>query len=203
MRQIAMASAPSSTSPPDRAPRVVARERAHHLARRVHPLVHHHPQVAFHERRRLLPREVVEPRHPQLRSSSTSRKPLLAISPTRAPASWRIAFDATVVPVHDLGNGVRRHPPARRTPNSSPLDDGHRVVLDARRDLLEMTFPSSSSSTMSVNVPPMSTPMRQPFTPRLPGSDRLSADRCRRENGDAAVSRRRRGGGFGRRETTR
>ena len=34
----------------------------------------------------------------RLRSSSTSRKPLLVTSPTRAPASSRIAFDATVVP---------------------------------------------------------------------------------------------------------
>ena len=46
--------------------RVVGIEGRLHIARRVDPLVHHRAQVALHERRRFLPREVVEPGHPEI-----------------------------------------------------------------------------------------------------------------------------------------
>jgi len=38
------------------------------------------------------------------------------------------------------------------------LDDRPRIVADARRDFLVWIVPSDPSSTMSVKVPPMSTP---------------------------------------------
>ena len=59
-----------------------------------------------------------------------------------------------------LGNLARRHamPDEHRL---EPFDDGERNSHRRSDEIFfEMTLPPSSSSTTSVNVPPMSTPIR-------------------------------------------
>ena len=94
---------------PYRASRVVAIERAHHLARRVHALVHHHPQVALHERRRFLPGEVVEPRHPQVAKVQHIAEALAGDEPDVRPGELENRVGCHGGAVHDLRDGVRRH----------------------------------------------------------------------------------------------
>ena len=55
-----------SEQPAHRGARIVGIERGLHVAPGVDPLVHHLAQVALDQGRRLLPREVVEPGHPQV-----------------------------------------------------------------------------------------------------------------------------------------
>ena len=94
-----------------------------------------------------------------VRISSTSRKPLVVIRPTRAPFCSRMALEATVVPWRissmapggDAGLGEQL---------GEPVDDGAGIVLDAGGDLLGVDRAVGADSTMSVKVPPMSTPTR-------------------------------------------
>ena len=115
--------------------RIGARQRAYDLARRVHPLVHHHPQVALHQRRRLLPREVVEPRHPQVAQLQHVAEALAGDEPHPRAGQLQDRVRRHRGAVHDLGDLARRHamPDEHRL---EPFDDGERIVIDARRDLL-------------------------------------------------------------------
>ena len=120
--------------PPDRPPCVVAGERAHDLARGVHALVDHHPQVALHERRRLLPGEIVEPRHPQVAKLQHVAKALARDEPHPRAGKLEDRVRRHRGAVHDLGDLARRRPVLCEH-RFQPLDDGERVVLDARGDL--------------------------------------------------------------------
>ena len=77
---------------------VGAIERALDRGPGIDPLVDDLAQIALDQRRRLLPGEVVERGMRSVRISSTSRKPLVVIRPTRAPLCSRMALEATVVP---------------------------------------------------------------------------------------------------------
>ena len=70
-----------------------------------------------------------------VRISSTSRKPLVVISPTRAPLCSRMALEATVVPwrISSIAAPAR---PVSTNSSLEPVDDRAGVVADARGDLL-------------------------------------------------------------------
>ena len=69
------------------------------------------------------------------RISSTSRKPLVVMSPVRAPFSSRIALEATVVPWRTSARSAPDEPGLAED-LAEPVDDRARVVVDARGDLL-------------------------------------------------------------------
>jgi len=80
-------------------------------------------------------------------------------SPVRAPFFWRIVFDATVVPcttsttvsgAMSAAPSTSARPCTTARPGSSGVDDV----------LFTSSAPSGSVTTMSVKVPPMSTPTR-------------------------------------------
>ena len=131
---------PFVEQPPHRPPRVVAGQRTHDLARGVHPLVHHHPQVALHQRRGLLPGEVVEPRHPQVAQLQHVAEALAGDQSHPRAGQLQDRVRRHRGAVHDLRDFARRHPvPGEH--GFQPLHDGQRVVLDARRDLLRDDVP--------------------------------------------------------------
>ena len=90
--------------PVHRSASILGIQRLLHVARRIDPLVHHGAQVALDERRRLLPREVVEPGHPQVADLQHVAEAARADQPgARALAlQQRVAGDRG--PVHHLGD---------------------------------------------------------------------------------------------------
>ena len=103
-------------------------------ARRVDPLVHHGAEVALDQRRRLLPREVVEPGHPQVADLQHVAEALRADQPgARALAlQQRVAGDGGAV--HDLGD-VGAVDGVLGDEGGDAFHDGPRVVVDAGGDL--------------------------------------------------------------------
>src|SRR5262249_3650678 len=94
------------------------------------------------------------------RISSTSRNPAVVMRPVRAPFSSRIALEATVVPCR---TSARSPPPSPGSPKSPPTPSTIPRPESATLDepFLVWMRPPWSSSTMSVKVPPMSTPTRK------------------------------------------
>ena len=89
--------------------------------------------------------------------SSTSRKPRVVMSPVTAPIFWRMVLDATVVPwtisVTSCGST-----PAARSSAARPVTTARPGSSGVDETLLTRRVPSGSRRTMSVKVPPMSTP---------------------------------------------
>ena len=117
-----------------RGARVVCVERLLHPARRVDPLVDHGAEVALDQRRRLLPREVVEPGHPQVADLEYVAEAPRADQPGAGPLALqqRVARDRGAV--HDLGDGGAVGA-VLGDEGGDALHDRPRVVVDAGGNL--------------------------------------------------------------------
>ena len=95
--------------------------------------------------------------------SSTSRKPRVVISPVLAPDRCRMVLEPTVVPCSTsstLGRGMSSSASSACRPATTARLGSSGVV----ETLLSCSTPSPDMTTMSVNVPPMSTATRTPAT---------------------------------------
>ena len=114
-------------------------------------------QGALDERRRLLPREVVQARHAEAADLEDVAEPPGGDEPRASALLLEDGVGGHGGSVEHLGE-VRTRDPRVAEDLAEPIDDRPRVVVDAGGDLLGVRRPLASRSTMSVNVPPMSTP---------------------------------------------
>ena len=93
--------------------------------------------------------------------SSTSRKPRVVMRPVRAPERWRRVLEPTVVPCSTSSTraGLRSSSSSRAATPATTARLGSSGVVDT---LLSLRTPSPAMTTMSVNVPPISTATRTP-----------------------------------------
>src|SRR5262245_3716792 len=103
--------------------------------------------------------------------SSTSRKPRVVMRPVRAPVRCRMVLEPTVVP---CSTSVTRSGASAKSLRSAarPATTARLGSCGVVATLLSCSTPALESTTMSVNVPPMSTATRTlkalcPLRPRL------------------------------------
>ena len=120
--------------PVDGGARVLGIQRLLHIARRVDALVHHRAQVALDQGLRLLPREVVEPGHPQVADLQHVAEAARADQPGAGALALQQGVAGDGGSVHHLGD-VGAVDRVLGDEGGHALHDGPRVVVDAGGDL--------------------------------------------------------------------